>query len=65
MVNSHGLIRALTLGNSMITIFMVKVFMNGLMEESSTEIGETIKWRDMVALHGQMEENMSEHILMI
>jgi hypothetical protein len=49
----------------MITIFMVKVFMNGPMEESLTEIGETIKWRDMAALHGQMEENTLGHILMI
>ena len=56
--NLPGLIKALTLESFMTTIFMDKVFMNGLMEEFLMEIGEIIKWRVMDVSHGQMEENM-------
>jgi hypothetical protein len=65
MVNSLGLIRALILVSSTITTFMDKEFMSGLMEESSMEIGRTIKWKVMVVSLGLMVGNMLEHILMI
>lgn len=52
---SHGLIRVPSQVNFKITILMVMVFMNGLMEEYTREIGRTIKWKDMEPSHGQME----------
>lgn len=56
--NSHGLIKAHSLEISSITIFMVLVFMNGLMAEYILEIGRTIKWKVMEPSHGQMAESM-------
>jgi hypothetical protein len=56
--NSCGQMEAPTLENSMITIFMDQVFMNGLMVGSLLENGRIIKWRVTEPLLGLMEENM-------
>ena len=60
-----GLIGALSLVNFKITILMEMVFMSGQMEEFIRVIGRTIKWKDMVLSHGQMEDYTSVSILMI
>jgi len=53
-----GQMEALTMVIFMITTSMAQESMNGLMVEYSTVIGETIKWRAMEHLPGQMEESM-------
>ena len=63
--NSHGQIIVHIQEISLITIFMEMVFTNGQMAEFFLEHGETIKWKDMVHSHGQMEENMLVNMSMI
>lgn len=56
--SSPGQMAQPSLESSLIIISMVQVSMNGLMAESSMETGETIKWKAMVPLPGQTEEDM-------
>jgi len=58
MESSLGQMGALSLGNSMTTIFMEEGFTSGLMEESSMESGRIIRWRGTGLSHGQMGESM-------
>jgi len=61
----NGLMEVLMKVISIIIIFMVLEFMNGLMVEDIRESGETIRCMGRESLHGQTEENMLEIILMI
>ena len=56
-VNSVGQMVVHMLVNSLITIFMVRVIISGLMVENMKEIGKTTKWMDVVILLGLMEGN--------
>lgn len=62
MESSFGLTKACLLEISWIIIFMVQVFMNGLMEEYLMEIGKTIRWMVMEHLPGLMEGAMLDSI---
>ena len=64
-VDLLGLTVAHTSDNSKRTTFKVTVLTTGQMEECSSALGSTIKWKDMVHSRGQTEENTKETILMI
>lgn len=64
-VNLHGLIKALLLVISSITIFTVLVFMNGLTAESTLVTGRTTRWKVMVPSPGLMAESMLDNTWMI
>ena len=57
-VLSNGAMALRTSENSIITIFMVRVFTLGQTTESTKENGDQIKCMVKVLLHGLMGENM-------
>ena len=58
--NSHGLMEAHLLDSSLITISKDRVSTIGPMEENSTDLGKTIRWREVVFSRGQTEEDTKE-----
>ena len=65
MATFNGLMVLLIQVNFLITIFMEKEFMNGLMVGDLKETGKTTRWMDEVSLNGQTIEGMKENTEMI